>query len=319
MSTPATATPWRPRVPNSVMRERMVLSSSTGARTLPLTISPSATTSSRSGASVKAWYPKRYERPTMPSSVVRSMSSSGAWVTWPDAVRTGGSSGATTARACRSRIRIVASHEGLQHPVGAQAASGERAPQRQTSARLFFVGHRDLLEDRDGAGGVLVLDPHVDVIDRLGREVAPAQRLHGRGSLQQEELVLLDDRRGQIVRGEERVARDAEALGQADEQVRVRRRLAAHHVLTALLDDERDQGSLALEIVEGRRIPADRDDLPGSVSERVEEEATLLTDHVAELSWREPAVPEHPEQPVVQPGMGHLRLTEQGGGKFGGR
>ena len=59
----------------------------------------------------------------------------------------------------------MASHEGLQHPVGAQAASGERAPQRQTSARLFFVGHRDLLEDRDGAGGVLVLDLHVHVIE----------------------------------------------------------------------------------------------------------------------------------------------------------
>src|SRR5438876_4353206 len=344
MSTPASATPWRAHVPNGVMRGRMVVSSSTGARALPLTISPSATTSSRSGASVKAWYPKRYERPTMPSSVLRPMSSSGAWITWSEAVRTGGSCGASSARACSARILIVASLAGLQHPVGAQAASGERAPQRQTSARLFFVGHRDLLEDRDGAGGVLVLDlhvhvielerrardtimlferlgrsPHVDGIDRLGREVAPAQRLHGRGSLQQEELVLLDDRRGQIVRGEERVARDAEALGQADEEIRVRRRLAAHHVLAALLHDERDEGSLALEIVEGRRIPADRDDLPGGVSERVEEEAALLTDHVAQLSWREPAVPEHPEQPVVQPGMGLLRLTEQGGGKFGGR
>src|SRR5205823_14888666 len=93
-----------------------------------------------------------------------------------------------------------------------------------------------------------------------------------------------DDRRGQIVRDEERVAREAEALGQADEEIRVRRRLAAHHVLAALLRDERDEGSLALEIVEGGRIPADRDDLPGGVSERVEEEAALLTDHVAQLS-----------------------------------
>src|SRR2546429_2601998 len=177
MSTPATATPWRPRVPNSVMRERMVLSSSTGARTLPLTISPSATTSSRSGASVKAWYPKRYERPTMPSSVVRSMSSSGAWVTCPDAVRTGGSSGATTARACRSRIRIVASHEGLQHPVGAQAASGERAPQRPTSARLFFVGHRHLLGARDGADAVPALDLHLHLLGPHGACPSPPRSL----------------------------------------------------------------------------------------------------------------------------------------------
>ena len=54
MSSPASATPWSPREPNSVMRERIFLSSSTGATSSPVIMPPSARTSSRSGASVKA-------------------------------------------------------------------------------------------------------------------------------------------------------------------------------------------------------------------------------------------------------------------------
>ena len=152
--------------------------------------------------------------------------------------------------------------------------------------------------------------PHVDRIDRLRRDVAAAQRLHGGGPLEQEELVLLDDRRGQILGGEELTPRDAETLGHTDEQVCVRRRLAADRVLAALLDDERDQSPLPLQILEGRRVSADRDDLPGGVAERVEEEAALLTDDVLKLASRELAVPDHPEQAMVQPGMGLLRLAE---------
>src|SRR2546425_10673875 len=98
----------------------------------------------------------------MPSSVARSMRSSGASVTCPEAVRTGGSSGATTARACTSRILIVSSHERLQHAVGADPTGGDRAAHGQAAARLLVVGHRDLLEDLEGAVGVILIDLHVD-------------------------------------------------------------------------------------------------------------------------------------------------------------
>src|SRR5712691_293512 len=270
------------------------------------------------------------------------MSSSGAWVTCPEAVRTGGSSGATTARAWTSRIRIVPSHERLQHAVGADPPRRDGAAQGQAAARLLRVGHGDRVEDLHRAVGVLVLDrhvdvieveggpgdavvllhrlghpPHVDRVDRLGRDVAAAQRLDRRGPLEQEELVLLDERRRQVLGGEQLVARDAEALGQADEQKGMRRRLAADGVLAALLDHERDQRPLALQILERRRVAAHGDDLPGGVPERVEEEAALLGDDVAKLALRELTVPDHSEEPMVQPGMGVLRLAEQRGRELG--
>src|SRR5438034_635167 len=53
-------------------------------------------------------------------------------------------------------------------------------------------------------------------------------------------------------------------------------RLAADRVLAALLDDQRDEGALALEVLESRGVAADRDDLPRRVAQGVQEEGALL-------------------------------------------
>jgi hypothetical protein len=101
----------------------------------------------------------------------------------------------------------------------------------------------------------------VDRIDRLGGDVPTAERLERGGALEEEQLVLLDDGGRKIVRSEDLVARDPEPLAQPDEEERVGRRLTADRVLAAFLDDERDGGPLAFEILEGRREASDGDDL----------------------------------------------------------
>src|SRR5262245_37454817 len=93
-------------------------------------------------------------------------------------------------------------------------------------------------------------------------------------------------------------------------------RITADRVLAALLDDQRDEGALALEVLEGGCVAADRDDLPRRVAERVQEEGALLPDHVLELRAAELAVPDHVEERMVEPGMRLARLTEQ---RFGER
>src|SRR4029453_3275605 len=122
-------------------------------------------------------------------------------------------------------------------------------------------------------------------------------------ALQQEKLVLLDDGRRQVLGGEELVARDPERLREPDEEKGVGRRLTPDGVLTTLLDDERDQRALALEVLVRRRVTADRDDLPRRVAKRVEEEAALLADHALQLGAGELAVPDHVEERMVEPGM----------------
>src|SRR5207253_6527608 len=97
-----------------------------------------------------------------------------------------------------------------------------------------------------------------------------------------------------------------------DERRRLGGRLAADRVLPALLDDEPDRRALALEILEGRRVAADRDDLPRGVAEGVEEEAPLLPDHALELRPAELAVPDHVEERMVVPGVRLSRLEENG-------
>src|SRR5439155_20241956 len=148
-------------------------------------------------------------------------------------------------------------------------------------------------------------------------DVAAAERLDRGRPLEQEQLVLLDERRRQVVGGEQLVARDAEALGQADEEIGMRSRLAADGVLAAFLDDERNQRSLVLQILERRQLAAHGDDLPGGVAERVEEEGALLADDVAKLARGELTVPDHPEEPMVEPGMSVRRLAEQRGCELG--
>ena len=157
----------------------------------------------------------------------------------------------------------------------------------------------------------------MDRVDRLRRDVPPAEGLERGRALQQEQLVLLDDGRGQVLRREQLVPRDPEGLGEFDEEVGVGRRLPAHRVLTALLDDQRDQGALALEVLEGRRVAADGDDLPRRVPERVEEEAPLLPDDVLEAGPGKLPPVDHLEQRVVEPGVRFLSLLEQRGGERG--
>src|SRR5262249_5755117 len=130
-------------------------------------------------------------------------------------------------------------------------------------------------------------------------------------ALQQDQLVLFDDRGRQILGGEELVARDPEGLGEPDEEKRVGGRLTPDGVLSALLDDERDQRALALEVLVRRRVAADRDDLPRRVAERVEEEAALLAEHAAQLRPGELAVPDHVEQRMVEPGMRLPRFSKE--------
>src|SRR5437867_8296440 len=95
-------------------------------------------------------------------------------------------------------------------------------------------------------------------------------------------------------------------------------RLAADRVLAALLDDQRDEGALALEVLESRGVAADRDDLPRRVAQGVQEEGALLPDHVLELGPAQLAVPDHVEERMVEPGVGLTRLAEQRFGERGG-
>ena len=88
-------------------------------------------------------------------------------------------------------------------------------------------------------------------------------------------------------------------------------RFAADRVLAALLDDERDEGALAFEVLEARGVAADRDDLPRGVAERVEEERALLADDVAHLLPAQLPGRDGLEQPVVQPGVRLLRFGEE--------
>jgi len=95
--------------------------------------------------------------------------------------------------------------------------------------------------------------------------------------------------------------------------------LAPDGVLSALLDDERDELPLALEVLPRGRVAAHGDDLPGRVPERIEEEAALLADHVLELGPAQLAVVDHPEERMVQPRVRLLGLLQEGPGEFGRR
>src|SRR5712692_3759598 len=232
-------------------------------------------------------------------------------------------------------------HERFVHPVGAAPAGGAGPTQGQEASRLLGVGDRHLLEDADGALAMVLLHFHVlvveveglardpvvllhrrrhpggrDVVDRLRGDVAPAQRLQRGGALELEQLVLLDDRRRQVRRAEDLVTAPAQPLAEPDEEIGVRGLLAADRVVTALLDHERDERALALEVLPRRGEAADGDDLPGRVAQGVEEEAPLLADDVPDLVAAQLAGADHPEEPVVEPGMGVPRLREQRRGEL---
>jgi len=159
----------------------------------------------------------------------------------------------------------------------------------------------------DGVGHAL----HVDRVDRFRGDVPAAQRFQRGGALQEKELVLLDDRRRQVLGREELVLRDAERLGELDEEKGMGGALATDRILAALLDDQGDEGALALEVLEGWRVAADRDDLPRGVTEGVEEKASLLPDDALELAPVERAVPDQEEERMVEPGVCLLRLSEE--------
>jgi hypothetical protein len=83
---------------------RSLRSRSKGESSSPCTISAIASTSAAIGGRLCLPMPKRYERPVMPPSVCRSMSSSAALATVPVLVASGRRIGADTARARIARI-----------------------------------------------------------------------------------------------------------------------------------------------------------------------------------------------------------------------
>jgi hypothetical protein len=90
--------------PSSAYFARSFFSSSCGASPSPFTISAIASTSFAIGARLCLPSAKRYERPTIPPSVSRSSSSSGATLTVAMLVTSGRFMGAATARTRMSRI-----------------------------------------------------------------------------------------------------------------------------------------------------------------------------------------------------------------------
>src|SRR5213594_326811 len=234
--------------------------------------------------------------------------------------------------------------ERLHQPVDADPACSDRASHRGEPRLLRGLGDAEIGQDAHGAIAVVFLDrrmyvveverglrnsvvlfqrlrhaPDVRSIDRLRRDVTAAERLDRARALEREQFVLLDDGRRQIVGVEHFIAREAERFAQPHEENRVAGLRAADGVLAAFFDHERDERALPLEVLPRRRSAADRDNLPRSVPERVEEERALLADDVADLIARELAVPDRVEQRMVQPRMRVLRLLQELSCELGGR
>src|SRR5687768_3741243 len=108
MSMPAIAKRTMLCTPRSVYFARSFFSRSNGATSSPFTISAIASTSCTMGARLCRPMAKRYERPTTPPSVSRSISTSGATVSAPVLVASGRRIGAATARAFTVRMRSAA-------------------------------------------------------------------------------------------------------------------------------------------------------------------------------------------------------------------
>src|SRR6266446_76708 len=231
---------------------------------------------------------------------------------------------------------VTPGDESLHQSIDANPACRDGASHRGEAGLLRGVGDTELSQDAYGAVGVVFLDVGMDLVevegglrdpvvffqrlrhvhdvrrvDRLRRDVAAAERFDRARTLEGEQLVFLDDSRRQILGVENLVAREAERFAEPNEENRVAGLFAADGVLAALFNDERDERALPLEVIPRRRSAADRDDLPRSVPERVEEERTLLADDVADLIARELAIPDHVEQRMVQPGVRVLRLLQE--------
>jgi hypothetical protein len=217
------------------------------------------------------------------------------------------------------------------------------APERQLSRLLGGLGGGELGQDGQRALGVVLLHFHVlevevearardavvalhrlgearrhDVVDGLRGDVAAAERLQRALALQLEQLVLLDDRRGQVLGVEDLLPAPAQPLAQPHVEEGMGGLLAPDGVVAAFFHDEGNERPLLLQILVRRRVAAHGNDLPRGVAEGVEEEGALLADDVADLLAGELAVRHHAEQPVVQPGMRVLGFLQQARGEVGG-
>src|SRR2546422_6349416 len=165
MSIPDIAKSTMLCTPSSVYFARSLRSMSNGATASPFSISAIASTSLAIGGRLCLPMPNRYERPTMPASVCRSMSSSAAAVSAPVLAASGRFMGAATAR-----VRMLSIFSSF--PLEARLALlHERAP-----ALLVVLALRAALHRRAHAPGVrrtggfhVFLDDGLGISDRQRR------------------------------------------------------------------------------------------------------------------------------------------------------